>query len=163
MPTPEYIEIPLTQGQFARISVRACEHSLVKWYALKRKHGGFYAVRKVMVDGKKITLYLHREVLGIPPGDPRTGDHINHDTLDNRDENLRVASLQEQQYNKKLLARNKCGLKGVSWDSLNKKWTSHISANKKQKNLGRFPSKEEAYAAYCTAAKQFHGDFAKLK
>jgi len=38
------------------------------------------------------TVTMHREILGLAKGDPRQGDHINRDKLDNRRQNLRVVS-----------------------------------------------------------------------
>ena len=40
----------------------------------------------------KLTHYLHREVLGLTPGDGLETDHRNGDRLDNRRSNLRVAT-----------------------------------------------------------------------
>ncbi len=50
-----------------------------------------YAVRQVTVAVKKQrTLPMHRYLIGLGFGDARTVDHVNHDTLDNRRENLVV-------------------------------------------------------------------------
>lgn len=43
-----------------------------------------------MVDGKRVTVRLHREILGLALGDDLEGDHINRDKLDNRRANLRI-------------------------------------------------------------------------
>lgn len=46
-----------------------------------------------------------------------------------------------------LALNNSSGIKGVSWDKTRNKWKAFVRINGKTKNLGRFLSKEEAYAA----------------
>lgn len=56
---------------------------------------------------------LHRWILGLEAGDPRIGDHINGDVLDNRRSNLRVVTPTESNYNRR--PWNRAGLPaGVS-------------------------------------------------
>ena len=78
-------------------------------------------------------------------------DHINGDATDNRAANLRLASHKQNMENMKLSARNSSGYRGVSWDSSRSRWVATISHNGKQKNLGRFETKEKAVAAVITA------------
>lgn len=86
-------------------------------------------------------------------------DHINRNRLDDRWCNLREATRAQNLWNTSLSCRNKSGVKGVSWDPTRNKWTAHISAHGKQKNLGRFSTLEEARAARIAAADRLHGDF----
>ncbi len=55
-----------------------------------------YAHRRTSrTDGKRVVLALHREVLGLVPGDGLEGDHINlRNRLDCRRSNLRIAKPQ---------------------------------------------------------------------
>lgn len=54
-----------------------------------------YAVRNAVIDGRHVTIRMHREVLGLSASDPRDVDHLNHCGVDNRRGNLRVVSRSE--------------------------------------------------------------------
>jgi hypothetical protein len=57
---------------------------------------------------------MHREILGLEPGDPRHGDHINGDRLDNRRENLRVVTQAENnRLHKRQRKRSSSPFRGV--------------------------------------------------
>jgi hypothetical protein len=87
-------------------------------------------------------------------------DHINGVRDDNRIANLRLATPTENARNQRKGKRNTSGFKGVSFCKKTQKWSAHIQANGKSRRLGRFETPEEAHAAYCTAAKEFFGEFA---
>lgn len=84
-------------------------------------------------------------------------DHINGDRADNRIENLRMATRQQQSFNKGVQKNNKLGVKGVH--QIGNKYQARICINKKLKVLGRFDTIEEASEAYQTKAKELHGEF----
>lgn len=88
-------------------------------------------------------------------------DHVNGDGLDNRLANLREATNSQNQCNKRHQRHNAIGLKGVSFDRLTKKWRARIMVHGRDKHLGRFPTAELAHAAYCAAAADMHGEFAR--
>lgn len=52
--------------------------------------------------------------------------------------------------------------KGVSWNKRREKWQADIGMSGKRKRLGRFNTAEEAARAYDEAAKELHGEFARL-
>ena len=87
-------------------------------------------------------------------------DHINGFKDDNRIENLREATRSENFCNRTKYNNNTSGIKGVCWHKISKKWQARIRINNKNKHLGLFDSPEEAYEAYCKAAKELHGEFA---
>ncbi|CAN7517413.1 HNH endonuclease [Brucella pseudogrignonensis] len=88
-------------------------------------------------------------------------DHINGDRTDNRIENLRQANRNNNQHNQGLRKSNTSGFKGVSWNRQCEKWAAWICVGGKQRYLGLHATAEDAHAAYCDAAKRFHGEFAR--
>jgi hypothetical protein len=87
-------------------------------------------------------------------------DHINHDTLDNRRANLRIATNQENSRNR--LSRNvpkTSRFKGVSWNARDEKWQVYIGVNGKNKFVGYYDHEEDASSAYETTAKRIFGEF----
>lgn len=90
-------------------------------------------------------------------------DHINHDTLDNRRENLRVCTLSQNMMNSKKHTRNKSGFKGVYGFLAYGKyhyWCTHIYVNGKKKWLGSFKSVYDAAFARKEAEAKYHGEYA---
>lgn len=85
-------------------------------------------------------------------------DHINGDPLDNRFCNLREATRHQNMHNTKKRAGTS-RYKGVSKSF--GKWKAQIRANGNPIHLGQFATEEEAHAAYCKAAKELHGEFAR--
>lgn len=90
-------------------------------------------------------------------------DHINGDKTDNRISNLREATLSENKRNTKMYRNNKCGFKGVHWSKSSAAWSSRIGYKGVQIALGKFETPEAAHAAYCEAAKIYHGKFARTE
>jgi hypothetical protein len=105
-------------------------------------------------------LMLHHLVFGKKKG--LTIDHINRDKLDNRKENLRVATFSLNRINNSARADSKSGIKGVCWKKREKKWVAQININGKRKWLGNFINKEDAANTYDKVAKQIYKNFAYL-
>ena len=89
-------------------------------------------------------------------------DHVNGGPSDNRFSNLREATRSENSMNTRMSSSNSSGYKGVWWAKRVGKWESQIKCNKNKKHLGYFDDKEDAYKAYCLAAKEDHKEFANL-
>lgn len=109
------------------------------------------------------SMLAHRVAWAIYHGDwPENHlDHVNGDKTDNRIENLRSATNAENMRNTGLRADNKSGFKGVSWNAGCGKWQAHIRVDGKTKHLGLFDAAEAAHQAYCKAAAELHGQFAR--
>ena len=86
-------------------------------------------------------------------------DHINGIRDDNRVENLREATRQENNRNSCLHSSNTSGYKGVCWSKNKCKWKASARANGKQKHLGYFNTPEEASKCYQNFVKTEHAEF----
>ncbi len=120
----------------------------------------------VIATFAKRTLHIHRLIMNAPEG--IMVDHINHDGLDNRKNNLRLCTRSENMRNTHKRKLGTSRYKGVSTNSgRNGKptpngWKAEIMADKKRHYLGIFPTEELAALAYNKAALELHGDFASL-
>ena len=155
-------KIPLTKGQFAIIDIEDID--LVKdfyWQAaLNKTINSFYAQRGAKYgDSENFGRQMHRIIMQAPKG--LVVDHINHNTLDNRRCNLRLATSSENTTNRRTSKNTKSGLKGAY--SARNKWYSRIVADGKDVYLGMFETAEDAHEAYCKAALELHGEFACLE
>jgi hypothetical protein len=154
--------ISLTQGQFAVVDDADYEVLIQwKWQAVWRPGTrSFYAKRRIELPRtdrrRSYTMYMARQIMGNPPG--KDVDHRNHDTLDNRRLNLRVATHQENLLNKRPYFRNMSGYKGVC--AARNRWRAEICLNGHRRRLGHFDTPELAHAAYVRAARKYHGEFA---
>ena len=90
-------------------------------------------------------------------------DHIDSNPANNAIANLRLATNAENACNRGAPANNTSGYKGVTWKKSKNRWNAQIMVDRKKKNLGYFNTAEEAHAAYCNAAEQLHGNFARTK
>ena len=157
------IEIPLTQGQVALIDDE--DYDLVsqyKWCASWNKRTkSYYAKTNIRkADGTWTMLQMHRLIMNAQKDEQV--DHINHDTVDNRKSELRLCTHSQNSHNQGRNSKNTSGYKGVHWYKRDKKWQAQIKLNGKKIHLGYFSTPEEAHAAYCKAALELHGEFAKV-
>jgi len=91
---------------------------------------------------------------------PKIIDHINRKPLDNRIENMRLATKSDNQCNQKVRSDNTTGAKGVCYFKRVGKWVAYINRHNKRTNLGYFGSIAEAKIAVENAREQLHGSFA---
>ncbi len=154
-------KIPLSKGEFAIVDVEDFESlSKFSWYVMAGTHS-FYAYRSITVFGKNKVIAMHRQIM--PPPDGYVVDHENHEGLDNRKANLRLATISQNNCNRRRspnIGRSK--YKGIDFDDSRKKWRARIRFNNKRVFLGYFDNEIDAAKAYDAAARKLHGDFAVL-
>jgi len=88
-------------------------------------------------------------------------DHANGDPFDNRFCNLRICTNSQNNQNSMKQSNNSSGFKGVYLDTTRNQWRATITTKGVFKHLGRFKTAEEAFDAYCKAAAELHGEFAR--
>lgn len=71
--------------------------------------------------------------------------------------NLRWASIEKQIRNRRMVKTNTSGFQGVNFRKKAKKWRAEIYICKKNKSLGCFNTKQEAFIAYCKAYLEYFG------
>lgn len=86
-------------------------------------------------------------------------DHINHDTLDNRKENLRIVTPSQNAMNHKLHKHNTSGYNGVWFRKERKTWVAEIILNSKKINLGNYKNIEDAILARKNADIKYFGEY----
>lgn len=125
-----------------------------------------YWKTNVRHNNRQSNQFIHRLIFLMHYGFlPKVIDRINGDKLDNRIENLREATQQQNTFNRKVRANTKSGVKGVSYvgnSTSSKPWAAGISYNGKYTVLGHFDTIEEAAACYQAAALKLHGEFARF-
>lgn len=122
-----------------------------RWY---RKPDGYVVRNVAKEDGGQQTLSLHRFVLGLGPGDPEHVDHCNHDLLDNRRENLRRCTHQQNHENRRPNRGSTSRFRGVSWAKDRGKWKAYAKRDGIVHNLGYFDVEQEAADAAAAFRRQ---------
>lgn len=98
-------------------------------------------------------LLMHRLILDI--FNDQEVDHINHNTNDNRKENLRIVTRSQNQMNASLRSNNTSGVTGVYFDNTYRYWVSKIQQNV----LGHFANFEDAVKIRKEAEKIYFGEY----
>jgi hypothetical protein len=163
--TPLFIS--LTKGEVMLVSPEDY-HALVeigRWCFSKSAYAVHYYQDE---DGRNKTLYAHRVVMAlmlghaIPPGmqvDHISGAELGAEArLDNRRENLRLATRSQNQAHKGIPCNNTSSYKGVTRNT--GKWEARIKYGDKRLNLGRFDKPEEAALMYDAATRLLNAAFA---
>ena len=91
---------------------------------------------------------------------PKVVDHIDGNSLNNKIENLREATQQQNLFNSKLRKNNTSGVKGVNWHKLRSKWKVELRINGKKQHFGLFSDLELAELVAKEARNKYHKEFA---
>jgi dipeptidase D len=158
-------KIYLSEGEYAIVDQEDyCRFGAFKWCATGDDEC-VYAARiiKKTVAGRVKAVYLHREIMRPPRG--LLVDHRNNNTLDNRRANLRLATHSQNACNSNSRidkSKTVSRFRGLVFLKRKKKWGARIGYQGKVMWLGSFNNEIDAARAYDNAAKQYHGEFAKL-
>ena len=75
-------------------------------------------------------------------------DHINGNKIDNRLENLRLATNSQNQQNRPAPKNSSSGYRGVTWHKQMQQWMARIGHHGQRTTIGFFNTAEDAYEAY---------------
>ena len=150
--------IPLTQGKVAMVDDEDYERiAKYKWYALKN-NSTYYAVHTTGDGKEQKTISMAREIMRTPKN--LMPDHINHNGLDNRKDNMRNCNRTQNAHNSQKRKRCSSKYKGVHWASQIKRWRAIIHYKKRKISLGCFSKEIEAALVYDEKARELFGEFA---
>ena len=147
--------IPLSNGGYALVDDE--DYDRLKGYAWRRHYFG-YVTRGARVNGKKLTIRMHREIIDIQPG--YECDHIDGNRQNNQRSNLRQVTHQQNMYNRGCFNGRHSKYKGVS--KRRDRWKACIMQNYNHIHIGYFATEEEAALAYNAKAKELFGEYARL-
>jgi hypothetical protein len=148
--------ISLTQGQFALVDDEDFERvNQFKWHAFWTPHTRSFCAKR-MVARKNV--YMARVIMNAEP--EQKVDHCNHNTLDNRRENLRVCTNGQNTMNGRKRSTNTSGFVGVHWNKRRQKWRAEICCDRVSIILGYYTDKLVAAHVRKMEAAILHRDFA---
>jgi hypothetical protein len=138
---------------------------MVTWKISERKRRAGKAVGTLNAGGYLVCsidgslFYVHRIAWALATGSIDCElqiDHINGNRSDNRLGNLRLCDNAQNNWNKPGKT-----FKGAYLDKRDGRWDAKIRVRGREIHLGRFSTPELAHMAYCKAAAELHGDFAR--
>jgi hypothetical protein len=128
-----------------------------------RRAGATSGGGHIMVKINKRLYGAHRIIWKMITGEdpPDQLDHINRNRIDNRFENLRLATHSQNVSNKSRYRNNTSGAKGVRIQNLSypHPYQARIRVNGNLIHIGSFSTIEDARDAYAAAAKHYFGEF----
>lgn len=144
--------ISLGDGEFALVDATAVDLLGDHVWGWMQGKTTKYAVRQ---EGGRRVL-MHRVIAGVPSG--LLVDHINHDGLDNRRENLRAATYAQNSANSRKKRGKSTPYKGIERSDSAASWSARMRVNGRRLHLGSFATPEAAARAYDDAVRGQWGD-----
>jgi hypothetical protein len=156
-----YRKIRLTEGKFTLVDQNDFYRlNIFQWFA-EGKGDRLYAMRPLLSRDKPSRMVrMHRDITNAPPG--ILVDHKNGNGLDNRRDNLRLATHTQNMQNRRKLKNTSSKFIGVHFDKHSAQWRARITYKAKKLHLGRFDNEIAAAKAYDAVARKYHGEFARL-
>lgn len=153
-------KIELTQGKVALVDAVDYEYLMRwNWYAMWNGRN-WYARRSVRsVNGLSGTkTFMHTEVAKRICIDHTRIDHIDQNTLNNCQNNLRYATVSQNGHNRGVQKNSITGVKGVQ--RIGKRYRARIKLHGKRYWLGHFDTIAEAEKVVIAKRKELVGEFA---
>lgn len=130
------------------------DYDIIKDYYWNISKG--YVVSETNNNGKPVR--MHRLIMGCI--DKKLDvDHINHNTVDNRKENLRIVTRSQNQMNMSGRSNNTSGVTGVTFNKSANKWAVSIQKDRQRIHIGVFDCFDEAVKARKEAEIKYFGDY----
>jgi hypothetical protein len=151
-----YAEVIILNKRYeekARVKIDFDDIDLIKEYKWTIDGNGYVSCNRK----KEKTVLMHRLIINCP--NDMMVDHINHDILDNRKENLRIVTRSQNLRNRDLGKNNKSGCNGVNWHKESQKWIARITVNKKVIYLGVYDNLDEAIRVRKEAEIKYFGEY----
>lgn len=131
------------------------DYDKIKGYYWYFNDNGYLITPKNETTKERIR--LHRLIMNACKG--IEVDHIQHNKNDNRKENLRLVTTQQNGMNKSLCKNNTSGITGVYWNKNSDKWNVKIGFNGKSIDLGFYLDFNDAVYARKEAEEFYFGEY----
>lgn len=158
-----YIEIIVSSKSIGAhsIFIDDCDKEGVlkrKWHIVKQRERYYAYATPCSCSNKKVS--MHRLIMKFPEN--TNIDHKDLNGLNNRRQNLRLATTSQNNANKPPQKNNSSGYKGVYFDKVANYYQSYLYIHKKKIHGGRFKTAKEAANRYNEMALKHYGEFALL-
>jgi len=156
-----YRRIYLGQGEYTIVDpADYYKYCCFNW-SMRGEKKVYYAAAGIKdEDGEIKITSMHRLIANAPKG--MLVDHHNSKPLDNRSENLRLATHSQNNCNRSKRRNVTSSYLGVHFHKRRNRWVAQITHNRKRIYIGYFDNEIDAAKAYDEAAKKYHKDFARL-
>lgn len=138
------------------------DYDLIKDYNWCEKDGYITAITWNYTDGSQHKLRLHRLIMGVENIKDFSCqiDHINHNKVDNRKENLRIVNNMQNGFNR-ITWREDGSKIGVRLKK--NKWLANITVDGNVVKLGKYDNYEDAVRARIDAEKKYWGEYRAIE
>lgn len=149
------LRIPLSQGEFAVIDTDDYPLVASRTWMLSKGYAVTEMSRRSTTPRRRIL--MHHLIIG----EKRMVDHRDGDGLNNRRNNLRTCTPQQNLQNMRPKA-NHLPYKGIYFNKKTRRYQAQITLDYKKRFLGRFDNPLSAAIAYDREALKLFGEFARL-